>query len=155
MSASSDLALTEPNLGRALDDSMSAAVKGSVAVDTDAVGGTGGIVAAETRAASSAAQGALLRAQLAAEQAAGARLPQALTGYTRHGLNQAISRDGVGVGARAIMDAWQNPLGIVGQSGGRFVITGQNATIVVNAEGQIISTWASGSAGLRAAGSAL
>jgi len=39
VSASSDLALTEPNLGRALDDSMSAAVKGSVAVDTDAAGG--------------------------------------------------------------------------------------------------------------------
>jgi hypothetical protein len=39
---------------------------------------------------------------------AGARLPQAITGYTRHGLNQAISRDGVGVSTRAIMDAFKN-----------------------------------------------
>jgi hypothetical protein len=50
-----------------------------------------------------------LRAQLAAEEVAGARLPQAITGYARHGLNQAISREGVGVSTRAILDAFKNP----------------------------------------------
>jgi len=67
----------------------------------------------------------------------------------RHGLNQAISREGVGVSTRAILDAFKNPLSITGQSGGRFVLTGRDAVVVVNAEGQLISTWATGSAGFR------
>jgi hypothetical protein len=99
--------------------------------------------------AASSLQGALLRAQLAAEEGAGARLPQAITGFTRHGLNQAISRDGVGVSTRAIFDAFQNPLSIIGQNGGRFILTGTNAVVVVNAEGQVITTWATRSAGFR------
>jgi hypothetical protein len=99
--------------------------------------------------ASSAAQGALLRAQLAAEEVAGARLPQAITGYTGHGLNQAISRDGVGVSTRAIADAFRNPTSIAGQSGGRFVLTGRDAVVVVNAEGEVVTTWATNSAGFR------
>lgn len=108
-----------------------------------------GIVATETRPASSAAQGALLKTQLAAEEAAGARLPQSLSGYTGHGLDQAISRDAVGVSPRAILDAWRNPINITGQSGGRFLIEGQTATIVVNSEGKIITTWANTSRGVR------
>ena len=109
------------------------------------------IAAPVATGASSAAQGALLRAQLAAEEVAGARLPQVISGYTRHGLNQAISREGVGVSSRAILDAFKNPLGIAGQSGGRFVLTGADATVIVNSEGQVISAWATGSAGLRVA----
>ncbi len=105
--------------------------------------------AAAASGASNAAQGALLRAQLAAEEVAGARLPHALTGYTRHGLNQAISRDGVGVSARAIRDAFTNPLRISGESGGRFLLTGRDAAVVVNAEGRVITTWATNSAGFR------
>lgn len=100
-------------------------------------------------AASSARQGALLRAQLAAEEVAGARMPSVLKGYTDHGLNQAIMRDGVGVSPRAILDAWQNPLSIAGQSGGRFMVTGADGVMVVNAEGRVITTWATNSAGLR------
>jgi len=51
-------------------------------------------LAAETTAAaetgaSSAAQGAMLQQQLAAEEAAGAQLPQSLTGYTDHVLGAA------------------------------------------------------------------
>jgi hypothetical protein len=110
----------------------------------DAARGT----ATATRA-SSAAQGALVRAQLAAEEVAGARLPLAITGYTRHGLNQAISRDGVGVSTRAIMDALKNPTSIAGQSGGRFVLTGKEAVVVINAEGRVVTTWATNSAGVR------
>ena len=107
-----------------------------------------GFLAAES-GAGSAAQGAMLRTQLAAEEAAGAQLPQSLTGYTRHGLNQAISRDGVGVSPQAILDAWKNPVNLTGQTRGRFLMEGQNATIAVNSQGQVISTWADGSAGLR------
>jgi len=97
----------------------------------------------------STARGALLRAQLATEEVAGARLPQAITGHTRHGLNQDISRDGVGFSTRAIMDAFKNPTSIAGQSGGRFVLTGRDAVVVVNAEGRVITTCATNSAGVR------
>lgn len=99
-----------------------------------------------------AAQGALLRAQLAAEEAAGARLPTGITGYTRHGLNQAISRDGVGVAVRAIRDAFNRPLSIAGRAGERgasFTFTGKDAVVVVNGEGKVITTWATNSAGVR------
>jgi hypothetical protein len=114
-----------------------------------AVCAEGGTAAGGAARASSAAQAALLRSQLAAEEIAGARLPQAIRGYTRHGFNQAISREGVGVSTRALLDAFKNPLSITGQSGGRFVLTGSDAVVVVNAEGQVISTWATGSAGFR------
>jgi hypothetical protein len=42
-----------------------------------------------------------------------------LTGFTRHGINQAISRNGAGVSTRAILDAVRNPVKILAQSGGR------------------------------------
>ncbi len=87
--------------------------------------------------------------QLAAEEAAGARLPGAISGFTRHGLNQAISRDGVGVASRAMLDAVKNPVSIAGQSGGRFIFNGKNATVVLNEAGSVITTWARNSAGVR------
>jgi hypothetical protein len=114
------------------------------------------VFAAETAVAdsgaSSAMQGALLRQQLAAEEVAGTRMPQSITGYTNHGLNQVISRDGVGVSPQAILDTWNNPTSITGQIdryGGKFMLGGQNATIVVNAQGKIITAWPNGSAGFR------
>jgi hypothetical protein len=42
-----------------------------------------------------------------------------IDGFTKHGLNQAISRDGVGVSNRAMLDAVKNPTQVVQQSGGR------------------------------------
>jgi hypothetical protein len=117
-----------------------------------------GFFAAETTAvdtgASSAMQGNLLRQQLAAEEVAGTQMPQSITGYTSHGLDQVISRDGAGVSPQAILDTWNNPTSITGQAGqygGAFRIGGQNATIVVNPQGQIITGWANGSAGVRIA----
>lgn len=122
---------------------IAGAPTGSIAAATTAEAAQAGSEAA------SAAQGALLRARLAAEEAAGARLPDAITGYTRHGLNQAISRDGVGVSVRAILDAFRSPLSIAGQSGGRFMMIGRDAVVVINADGQIVTTWATSSAGIR------
>jgi hypothetical protein len=55
----------------------------------------------------------------------------------------------VGVSARAILDAFKNPLSITGQSGGRFMMTGRDAVVVVNAEGQVVTTWATSLAGTR------
>ena len=69
--------------------------------------------------AESALQGSLLNQQLAAEDVAGARMPSEIGGYTSHGLDQAISREGVGVSVPSILDSFNNPLSIAGQSGGR------------------------------------
>jgi hypothetical protein len=105
--------------------------------------------AAVATGASSAVNGARLTMQLTAEEIAGTSLPQTLAGYTRHGLNQAIGREGVGVAPRAILDAFRNPLSILGQSGGRFLFEGADASIVVNANGEVITTWATSAAGVR------
>jgi hypothetical protein len=75
-----------------------------------------------------------------------------ITGYTRHGLNQAIGREGTGVSSRAILDAAKNPLEIIQQSGGRIKYIGKDAGVVVNQEGKIITTWPRGSGGLRRPG---
>ncbi|WP_226883416.1 wall-associated protein precursor [Neisseria yangbaofengii] len=71
--------------------------------------------------------------------AAGARF--ALTGFTRHGLNQAISRGGVGVSNRAILSTMRNPTKITTQSGGRTRFTGPNGGVVLNNQGKVITTW--------------
>lgn len=84
-----------------------------------------------------------------AEETAGAPLPTAITGYTRHGINQAISRNGVGVSNSAIIDAVKNPVKITGQSGGRFAYEGNDAVVVLNKYGKVITTWAKNSNGTR------
>jgi RHS repeat-associated protein len=72
-----------------------------------------------------------------------------ITGYTKHGIDSAISHDGVGVATRAILDAVKNPLKIVAQSGGRQLYVGQDASVVLNAAGKVITTWARNRAGWR------
>lgn len=71
--------------------------------------------------------------------AGGARF--ALTGFTRHGLNQAISRGGVGVSNRAILNTMRHPTKITTQSGGRTRFTGPNGGVVLNSQGKVITTW--------------
>ena len=41
------------------------------------------------------------------------RVAGKISGYTHHGLNQAISRDGVGVRPSAILDTMRNPINVV------------------------------------------
>ena len=72
-----------------------------------------------------------------------------ITGVTKHGINQAISRDGVGVADRSILDAVKNPTQVVQQSDGRTMYVGKDATVIINAQGKVITTWANGSAGAR------
>ena len=72
-----------------------------------------------------------------------------LSGYTRHGLNQAISRDGVGVSARAISEAVSSPQSVMEMPSGAIKYVGSDATVVVNAEGKVITTWATNSSGYR------
>ena len=72
-----------------------------------------------------------------------------ITGYTFHGLHQAIGRDGVGVSPRAMLDAIRNPLSITKRSGGITQYKGRHAVVRMNAHGQVVTTWARGKAGFR------
>ncbi|MGU3351957.1 RHS repeat-associated core domain-containing protein [Bacillus sp. M5A3_1b] len=64
-----------------------------------------------------------------------------ITGYTKHGINQAISRDGVGVSSKAILNAVKTGKKVI-QSGGRTKYTSKQAVVVLNNKGKVITTFA-------------
>jgi RHS repeat-associated protein len=64
-----------------------------------------------------------------------------ITGYTKHGIDQAIGREGKGVAVKAILDAVRNPVKVIQQSGGKIKYIGRQATVIVNKVGKIITTW--------------
>ena len=71
-----------------------------------------------------------------------AKIGGQISGYTHHGLNQAIGRDGGrGVSPQAILDAVKNPQKITPQSGGRAKYSGRDATVVLDSEGKIITVY--------------
>lgn len=73
-----------------------------------------------------------------------------ITGYTKHGLNQAISRDGGrGVSAKAILSAVREPVKVAEQGGGKTAYTGNNAKVVLNSEGKVITVIPRNNEGLR------
>jgi RHS repeat-associated protein len=72
-----------------------------------------------------------------------------LSGYSRHALNQAISREGTGVSARAILDAIRNPLKVIPKAGNTTLVIGRDAAVVLNESGQAVTVWAKSSAGWR------
>ncbi len=68
--------------------------------------------------------------------------PAKITGYTDHGLNQAIGRNGGrGTSAKAMLDAVNNPKKVVVQDGGTTRYVGKDATVVLNDQGKVVSTW--------------
>jgi RHS repeat-associated protein len=73
-----------------------------------------------------------------------------IKGYTRHGLAQAIARDGGrGVSPSAILDAIRSPLSKSVQADGATIYTGKDAVVIVSKEGRVITTHATNSAGRR------
>lgn len=72
-----------------------------------------------------------------------------ITGYTRHGLNAAISRNGVGVSPMAILNTVRNPISMQVQPNGTTRYTGANSVVVLNPQGQIVTTWPTNSSGQR------
>ncbi|MFZ0665912.1 MAG: RHS repeat-associated core domain-containing protein [Acidimicrobiales bacterium] len=73
-----------------------------------------------------------------------------ITGFTQHGLEQALGRDGgVGVSDSAMADAVSNPEEVIPQSDGAVKYVGKNAVVVLNSDGKVITTWATSSAGTR------
>ncbi|MFO0982588.1 MAG: RHS repeat-associated core domain-containing protein [Planctomycetota bacterium] len=65
-----------------------------------------------------------------------------IAGYTNHGIEQAIARDGgKGVDPKAILDAVRSPTTVVAQTDGTTKCVGENATVVLNSEGKVVTTW--------------
>ncbi|MEZ5079631.1 MAG: RHS repeat-associated core domain-containing protein [Thermoleophilia bacterium] len=65
-----------------------------------------------------------------------------ITGYTRHGLNQAISRDGHGVHPGTILDVVRNPTTVVtrnSQRGATTIYQNANGRVVLNEKGCVIT----------------
>ncbi|MGX5804292.1 RHS repeat-associated core domain-containing protein [Bradyrhizobium sp. Arg314] len=61
-----------------------------------------------------------------------------ITGFTRHGINQAINRT---VGPAAIMDAVANPISVTPMANGTTRFTGAGAVVVLNPLGQVVTLW--------------
>ena len=68
-----------------------------------------------------------------------------VTGFTKHGINQAISRDGRGVAGWAILDAVTNPTRTVQQARGAILYIGASARVVLNAAGEVVTVIATSS----------
>jgi hypothetical protein len=65
-----------------------------------------------------------------------------VTGYTKHGINQAISRDGVGTSASAVNNAIRHPLSITKDAARNSVkIKGKDATVIINNKGKVITNY--------------
>jgi len=67
-----------------------------------------------------------------------------ITGYTSHGLNQAIGRDGgKGVSPAAIVNAVREPVKVITRATNNTVrYVGNNASVVLNQAGRVVTTWA-------------
>ena len=66
------------------------------------------------------------------------RLAGDITGFTKHGINQAISR---GVSPASLHDAVVNPLQILPQANGTAQYVGAGAVVVLNPLDQVVTTW--------------
>lgn len=74
-----------------------------------------------------------------------------ITGYTNHGLAQAIGRDGGrGVSPAAIVNAVRNPVNVVNQAAnGTTKYVGNSATVILNNTGRVVTAWARNLSGVR------
>jgi RHS repeat-associated protein len=65
-----------------------------------------------------------------------------LTGFTRHGLAQVISRDaGRGVRASSVLNTLRNPTKIVMQANGTIKYVGRESTVILNKEGKLVTAF--------------
>ncbi len=69
-------------------------------------------------------------------------------GFTSHGWDQALNRDGVGVSDAAMQEALTHQ-GIPNPQRGSIVYTGEHAAVILNEDGDIITTWATDREGWR------
>jgi hypothetical protein len=80
------------------------------------------------------------------------RRDPSLTGYATHALEQIAGRDaGIGVSRSALKDAFANPNAIQyapSRYGPTFRYVGNDATVVVNPQGNVVTGWATNRAGI-------
>jgi hypothetical protein len=128
--------------GGMVENAINGQANTATGVALDAAGGAAGAMAGAVIGA--AAEGAAARSLAQEAPAASEGVADGkVTGYTKHGLNQAISRDGgKGVSPKAILDAAKNPMETTGQSGGRTKYVGNDATVVTNKDGKVITAHA-------------
>jgi RHS repeat-associated protein len=74
-----------------------------------------------------------------------------ITGFTKHGLNSAISHPGGGTSPAAMLRAVRNPAGGIPQAGGTIKYVGPDATVIVNQQGKVVTTWPTAASGARCA----
>jgi len=68
--------------------------------------------------------------------------PDELTGYTKHGIDSAISHNDVGVKPSAILDTIKNPTSITYDVGRQtFKFMGEQAVLVLNQSGEVVTTY--------------
>ena len=72
-----------------------------------------------------------------------------MTGFTKHGLSQALARNGHGVSRKAILDAVRHPISVINQGSRGIKYVGKLATVILNGAGKVITTWATTSVGWR------
>ena len=77
-----------------------------------------------------------------------------ITGFTRHGQNRAIGDGGkrAGTSPKAMLDAVNNPICSVRQSDGALRLEGRDATVILNPDGAVRTTWPTSSSGVRGGG---
>jgi len=106
-----------------------------------ALANPGAVVAASEIAAGAAGVTGTASAAALGVKGATAAVAGKITGYKKHGLNQAISRDGGrGVSPKAILSAVKDPAKVTEQAGGKVMYTGKDAKVVLNSEGKVITT---------------
>lgn len=64
-----------------------------------------------------------------------------ITGYTEHGLEQALGREGRGVAIDVILDTVKNPKKIIPQANDTIKYVGKKGGVVLNKAGEIVTTW--------------
>ena len=75
--------------------------------------------------------------------------PSNITDFTQHGWTSMLQHNDVGVNFAAMQDAVDNPVDVRLQANGTWRFLGQNATIVLNQVGQVVTGWANHRAGMR------
>lgn len=69
-----------------------------------------------------------------------------ITGYTCHGLAQAMGRDGGrGVKSSAILNTVRNPIKVILQAEGKIKYVGKQAVVILNKAGKVVTTYAKSS----------
>ena len=77
--------------------------------------------------------------------------PNRITGYTRHGLDQAMFRDMHGVNPRSILNTTRNPITrpVFDPLRDTWRFTGVDSIVVLNRNGRIVTAWATSPTGWR------